>query len=110
MVKFIGNAIASPLSHIFNLSLNSGKFPSKLKQCRVIPIFKSGNVMECDNYRPISLLSSISKVLEKIVAEKLTNHLLSNNLLYQHQCAADFSLLNLPKGKSLGRSKPATNS
>jgi hypothetical protein len=41
--------------------------------------------MECDNYRPISLLSSISKVLEKIVAEKLTNHLLSNNLLYQHQ-------------------------
>jgi hypothetical protein len=85
MVKFIGNAIATPLSHIFNLSLNSGKFPSKLKQCRVIPIFKSGNAMECDNYRPISLLSSISKVLEKIVAEKLTNHLLSNNLLYQHQ-------------------------
>jgi len=41
--------------------------------------------MECDNYRPISLLSSISKVLEKIVAEKLTNHLLTNNLLYQHQ-------------------------
>jgi hypothetical protein len=85
LVKFIGNAIAEPLSHIFNLSLESGKFPSKLKQCRVIPIFKSGNVSECDNYRPISLLSSISKVLEKIVAEKLTDHLLSNNLLYQHQ-------------------------
>jgi hypothetical protein len=60
-------------------------FPSKLKQCRVIPIFKSGNVSKCDNYRPISLLSSIPKVLEKIVAEKLTSHLLSNNLLYQHQ-------------------------
>jgi hypothetical protein len=85
MVKFIGNAIAVPLSHIFNLSLESGKFPTKLKQCRVIPIFKSGNASECDNYRPISLLSSISKVLEKIVAEKLTKHLLSNNLLYQHQ-------------------------
>jgi hypothetical protein len=85
MVKFIGNAIAIPLAHIFNLSLTSGKFPSKLKQCRVIPIFKSGNSSECDNYRPISLLSSISKVLEKIVADKLIHHLISNNLLYLHQ-------------------------
>jgi hypothetical protein len=56
-----------------------------LKQCRVIPIFKSGNHMECDNYRPISLLSSISKVLEKIVAEKLLSHLTENDLLYTHQ-------------------------
>jgi hypothetical protein len=41
--------------------------------------------MNCDNYRPISLLSSISKILEKIVAEKLVYHLNSNDLLYQHQ-------------------------
>jgi hypothetical protein len=85
MVKFVGNAIALPLAHIFNLSLNSGKFPSSLKQCRVIPIFKNGDSEECDNYRPISLLSSISKVLEKIVAEKLIHHLTANDLLYQHQ-------------------------
>jgi hypothetical protein len=39
-VKFVGNTIALPLSHIFNLSLSSGKFPTPLKQCRVIPIFK----------------------------------------------------------------------
>jgi hypothetical protein len=56
-----------------------------LKQCRVIHIFKNGCATECDNYRPISLLSSISKILEKIVAEKLISHLLSNNLLYAHQ-------------------------
>jgi hypothetical protein len=85
MVKFVGNAIAIPLSHIFNLSLSSGKFPSPLKQCRVIPIFKNGDSEECDNYRPISLLSSKSKVLEKIVAEKLTHHLVENDLLYPHQ-------------------------
>jgi hypothetical protein len=85
MIKTIGDVISIPLSHIFNLSLASGEFPSKLKKCRVIPIFKSGNVLECDNYRPISLLSSISKILEKIVAEKLLHHLLSNDLLYQHQ-------------------------
>lgn len=85
LVKFIGREISVPLAHIFNLSLSNGEFPTKLKQCRVIPIFKSGSQLDCDNYRPISLLSSISKVLEKIVAEKLINHLLTNDLLYQHQ-------------------------
>ena len=85
MVKFIGPEIAAPLSHIFNLSLRSGVFPNKLKQARVIPIFKSGDHLDCDNYRPISLLSSISKILEKIVSEKLIYHLIENDLLYQHQ-------------------------
>jgi hypothetical protein len=85
MVKFIGSEISFPLSHIFNLSLSTGIFPNKLKLCRVIPIFKSGNSSECDNYRPISLLSSISKLLEKIVAKKLVDHLLDNDLLYVHQ-------------------------
>jgi hypothetical protein len=85
MIKFIGNEIAVPLAHIFNLSLGSGTFPEQLKQSRVIPIFKSGSHLECDNYRPISLLSSISKILEKIVSEKLLYHLTSNDLLYVHQ-------------------------
>jgi hypothetical protein len=71
MNKFIGAEIAIPPAHIFNLSLEGGSFPTMLKQCRVIPIFKSGNRLDSDNYRPISLLSSISKVLEKIVSEKL---------------------------------------
>jgi hypothetical protein len=85
MIKTVGNEIAEPLSHIFNLSLTNGKFPTQLKKCRVIPIYKAGDHAECDNYRPISLLSSISKILEKIVAEKLIEHLLSNDLLYLHQ-------------------------
>jgi hypothetical protein len=85
MIKFISNEIAAPLSHIFNLSLSQGIFPEKLKNCRVIPIFKSGDNLNVDNYRPISLLSSISKILEKIVAEKLIFHLTSNDLLYNHQ-------------------------
>ncbi len=51
----------------------------------MIPIFKAGDHAECDNYRLISLLSSISKVMEKIFAEKLIEHLLSNDLIYMHQ-------------------------
>jgi hypothetical protein len=85
MIKFTGAEIAKPLSHIFNLSLTSGVFPQMLKQCRVIPIFKAGNRLDVDNYRPISLLSSISKILEKIVSEKLLYHLTNNDLLYTHQ-------------------------
>jgi hypothetical protein len=85
MIKFISSEIAVPLAHIFNLSLSQGVFPEKLKSCRVIPVFKSGDRLDVDNYRPISLLSSISKILEKIVAEKLIHHLLSNELLYLHQ-------------------------
>jgi hypothetical protein len=85
MIKMVGDEISTPLAHIFNLSLTSGNFPMSFKQCRVIPIFKSGDRLECDNYRPISLLSSISKILEKIVAEKLVQHLLSNDLLYNFQ-------------------------
>ena len=79
MIKYVGDEISVPLAHIFNLSLTSCTFPTRFKQCRVIPIFKAGNKLEFDNYCPISLLSSISKILEKIVAEKLINHLLSSN-------------------------------
>jgi signal recognition particle subunit SEC65 len=46
MIKFIGDVIALPLSHIFNISLREGVFPQKLKMCRVIPIFKTGNAQD----------------------------------------------------------------
>ena len=85
MLKDIIVTIAEPLSHIFNRSLISGKFPNSLKICRVVPIFKSGDDLLCDNYRPISLVKSLSKILEKIVADKLDNHLIHNDLLYTHQ-------------------------
>ncbi len=51
----------------------------------MVPIFKTGNSELCNNYRPISLLSSLSKILEKIITTQLTNHLELNNLLYEHQ-------------------------
>ncbi len=70
---------------MFNLSFHDGIFPDKLKESRIVPIFKNGNHKLCDNYRPISLVNTLSKVLEKIVANKLTNHLQLNNLLYKHQ-------------------------
>ncbi len=85
LLKFVAIEISSPLAHIFNLSLDNGIFPARLKNSRTVPIFKSGDQTLCDNYRPISLIATFSKVLEKMVAIKLTNHLQINKLLYAHQ-------------------------
>ena len=85
LLKKIIYEIGTPLTHIFNLSITTGIFPSRLKTARVVPIFKSGKHESTDNYRPISLLSSISKILEKAIALQLVNHLEGNNLLYNHQ-------------------------
>ena len=85
LLKFIATEISVPLSHIFNLSLDTGIFPNNLKLSRTVPIFKSGSPESCDNYRPISLLSSISKILEKMVATNFVQHLENNKLIYKHQ-------------------------
>jgi hypothetical protein len=85
LLKFVKYEIATPLSHIFNLSFNTGKFPTKLKISRTVPIFKAGDRTSCDNYRPISLLCSLSKVLEKAAALRLVGHLRDNQLLNQNQ-------------------------
>ena len=69
----------------FNLSITSGKFPSQLKLSRIIPLHKGGSSELCDNYRPISLQSTLAKVLEKMVSVQLTNHLELNNLIHKNQ-------------------------
>ena len=59
--------ISAVLADLFNLSFSTGRFPSLLKLVKVIPIFKNkGSQMEVSNYRPISLLSNIDKILEKV--------------------------------------------
>ena len=85
LIKKIAVEISRPMSHIFNLSLTQGIFPSKLKKGCTVPVFKSGDQFSCDNYRPIALLSSLSKVLEKMVSIRLVNHLDLNKILYKHQ-------------------------
>ena len=85
IIKYRRYELATPLVHLFHLSIRAGVFPAKLKTSRTEPVFKSGDPLSCDNYRPISLLSSISKILEKFVANQLVNHLEYNKLLYEHQ-------------------------
>ena len=76
MLKATASSIALPLTTLFNLSLSTGKFPDMWKLAGVVPIPKSKDKNDPCNYRPISLLSIVSKLLEKIVYTILWEHLL----------------------------------
>ena len=69
ILKVHSKTLSKPLAELINLSLNQGKFPTILKIAEVIPIHKRGHKSECDNYKPISLISNISKLIEKTVYE-----------------------------------------
>ena len=85
VIKAISTEISEPLSHIFNLTFFSGTIPDDLKIALVTPIFKANENNEFKNYRPISVLTCFSKLLEKLMYKRLTNHIEKNNILTQHQ-------------------------
>ncbi len=83
-MKFIKDAlyvIAFYLTCIVNTSIVTGIVPTAWKHTLIIPLFKSGDVNDFNNFRPVSLLLIISKVLEKIVSNQLTNFLETMKLL-----------------------------
>ncbi|KAI0212247.1 hypothetical protein LSAT2_002846, partial [Lamellibrachia satsuma] len=72
LLKIIEPAIIKSLTLVINQVINTGIFPDKLKIAKVIPIFKNDDPTLFKNYRPISLLPTISKVLEKIIHNQLS--------------------------------------
>ena len=70
-LKQIAGSIVTPLVHICNLSLTTGVFPDSLKIAKVIPIYKKDDSSLVSNYRPVSILPSISKVLERLTYNRL---------------------------------------
>ena len=70
ILKGIIPSIVDPLVHIFNLSILNGQVPDTMKIAKVIPLFKKGDNQDMNNYLPISLLSSLSKVLEKLIHKR----------------------------------------
>ena len=85
LLRHMGEIVAYPLSIIINQSLCTGIFPNWLKLAKVIPLYKKDDNKSFGNYRPISLLSSLSKVFEKIVFDQLYEYLISNGLLFESQ-------------------------
>ena len=81
VLKELAKPLSFPLSDLFNFSLTSGKVPLIWKVANVTPIFKKDDPSVVSNYRPISLLSTVGKVLEKIVHKHLFNFIRDNNIL-----------------------------
>ena len=85
MLKDCADYIAVPLRYIVNLSLNTSTVPSAWKEAKIVPIYKSGASSSVENYRPISVLPILSKLLEKAVHTQLSTFLERNNLLNDSQ-------------------------
>ena len=85
LLKSIGYCIVSPLTSIFNESLTMGIFPDVMKLADVVPLYKAKEKFLETNYRPISLLTTMSKILERVVYNRVYRFLNDNNQLYANQ-------------------------
>ena len=85
LLKKVAEYVYEPLTSIYNTCIDSSTFPDSLKIAKVIPLFKDGDRELASNYRPISLLPTISKIFEKLICDSLVYHLESNHLLFDYQ-------------------------
>lgn len=85
VMRNVIHVLAVPLTHIFNISLSHGVFPNRMKVAKVAPVFKKGDPKMFSNYRPISVLPSLSKILERIVYNRLLAFLNKHNILFDGQ-------------------------
>jgi hypothetical protein len=85
ILKISAPYILSPLTHIFKKVLCTGIFPERLKFFEVKPLFKKGSTTEFSNYRPISLLTTFSKIIEKNIYKRRYNYLLKCDILVKEQ-------------------------
>jgi hypothetical protein len=74
VIKYCRREISGPLANIFNEAFKSGIFPTRWKSANVVPVLKKGDRHKVSNYRPISLLSVISKVFEGLVHKRIYSH------------------------------------
>ena len=85
VLKYVARDILNPLLHVCQLSLSEGVFPNELKIAKVLPLYKANDPSMFNNYRPISLLSVFSKILEKLMYDRLYQYLIKFNILYAFQ-------------------------
>jgi hypothetical protein len=85
LLRLGATALATPLTRILNLSLSSGIFPDEWKTAKVVPIHKKGSLQDRGNFRPVSILSTLSKLLERHVHLAFYDYLKGFNLLHMAQ-------------------------
>ena len=116
ILKVGANILAAPLTHIYNLSTQRGEIPNSWKAATVTPLHKGGSLSDPNNFRPISVLPAVMKILERAIHKQLYEHLMTNKLLSPSQsgfrpghstCTAlldvsDYILKNIDKGNLIG--------
>ena len=101
ILKSARQLLSKPLATIMNRSIESGIYPSKLKLAKVVPVFKSEDEIDPNNYRPISLLSIFNRIFEKLMYNRLKSFLDKQNLLYNCQygfrekCSTQHALIDI---------------
>jgi hypothetical protein len=85
VVKSTFEYYLTPLTHVLNLSIMQGFFPDTMKVAKVVPIYKSGDPVLMTNYRPVSILPLFSKILERLMYNRMINFITSSKLLYKYQ-------------------------
>ena len=81
VVKTCFKELAKPMTLVINKSIKECYVPQLYKIAKIVPLYKKGPANECGNYRPVSLLSALSKILEKAICRQLRNHLGVNKIL-----------------------------
>jgi hypothetical protein len=85
LLKAMKNELIDPLTKIINQTLDTGIFPDSLKEARVTPLYKKNDMHLMDNYRPISILPSVSKVFERIIYNQIYSYFTDFKLFYKSQ-------------------------
>ena len=106
------------MADLFNISFITGVFPSVLKTAKVVSVFKKDSKLDYNNYRPISLLSNIEKILEKLMCKRFYTFLNNNNAIYnlqfgfRQQYSTSHALINITENirKALDEKKAVTKS
>ena len=96
-LRLLAPSISPFLCEVFNSCLNFGLFPDCLKIAKVLPIFKEGDESNPSNYRPISLLTVVGKIFEKIIFNRIIDFLNKEKVLNQNQFGLRGHVLNVLK-------------
>ena len=84
-LKSCAYSLASPLGHIFDFSFNDGRLPNSWKSAVVTPVHKKGPTWNPNNFRPVSLTATGSKVMERVINKTLLSYLLNRGFITKHQ-------------------------
>ena len=81
-VRIAADQLAGPLHHVISLSIMQQKFPTSWKFTKIVPLHKKNSALHRENYRPVAILSPLSKVLEKVVYEVIYSYFERNSLFH----------------------------